>query len=380
MASGGALSPLPKILLAKPGLIAGGGSGGGKLIRGGDDETNAASIRSHFTVVGVIGPPGVGKSTILNLIYGFDPTSPGMLPPFGIQSEETRANARHCTTGMEPRISSERFILLDTQPLFSPSVLAEMTRPDGSSTVPILTGETVSSELAHEILGIQVDLLKHGIPDPSSVSLQSHGSNLGSEKDSKDKLQEVGEEYITTPIFVHTKLREEDTSPQITDKMEKVLAQYFRSSSFVRAKSKSCASEGDSKKLDLFVVPRRTDHSLESLHESYDSAMWKIRDYVLSMTRPSFSRTVSEREWLKNTAKIWDLVKHSSIIAEYCRMLQNSVVISESSSEDSFVAVWVSEAVRCCHLESLSDDSFVAVWVSEAVRCCHYELVVLVAY
>ncbi|XP_074311495.1 uncharacterized protein LOC141647275 [Silene latifolia] len=384
MASGGSLSPSPKILLAKPGLVAGGGSGGGKLIRGGDDEANAASLRSRlppvaslnllsdtwdfhfdrflpfltdntdFTVVGVIGPPGVGKSTILNLIYGFDPTSPGMLPPFGIQSEETRANARHCTTGMEPRISSERFILLDTQPLFSPSVLAEMTRPDGSSTVPILTGETVSSELAHEILGIQlgvllasvchvvlvvaegvhdanmwrlmstVDLLKHGIPDPSSVTLQSHGSNLGSEKDNKDKLQEAGEEHIATPIFVHTKLREEETSSQITDKMEKVLAQYFRSSSFMRPRSKSCATEGDSKKLDLFVVPRRTDHSSEILHESYDSAMWKIRDYVLSMTRPPFSRTVSEREWLKNTAKIWDLVKHSSIIAEYCRMLQNS--------------------------------------------------------
>lgn len=39
----------------------------------------------------------------------------GMLPPFAIQSEETRASARHCTTGIEPRISAERLILLDTQ-------------------------------------------------------------------------------------------------------------------------------------------------------------------------------------------------------------------------------------------------------------------------
>lgn len=33
---------------------------------------------TDFTVVGVIGPPGVGKSTILNEIYGFDGSSPGI--------------------------------------------------------------------------------------------------------------------------------------------------------------------------------------------------------------------------------------------------------------------------------------------------------------
>lgn len=38
-----------------------------------------------------------------------------MLPPFGVESEETRAMARHLTVGIEPRISSERIILLDTQ-------------------------------------------------------------------------------------------------------------------------------------------------------------------------------------------------------------------------------------------------------------------------
>ena len=39
----------------------------------------------------------------------------GMLPPFAIETEESRAMARHCSMGIEPRISSERIILLDTQ-------------------------------------------------------------------------------------------------------------------------------------------------------------------------------------------------------------------------------------------------------------------------
>ncbi|XP_020230144.1 protein SMG9 [Cajanus cajan] len=254
-------SPSPKILLAKPGLVAG-GPVAGKFGRGGAADDDSTQLRSRlpsvaslnllsdswdfhidrflpfltentdFTVVGVIGPPGVGKSTIMNELYGFDSTSPGMLPPFAIQSEETRAMARHCSTGIEPRISTERIILLDTQPVFSASVLTEMMKPDGSSTISVLSGETLSAELAHELMGIQlavllasichillvvsegvhddnmwhlmltVDLLKHGISDPSLMtSSLSQSSSSGLEK---DKLPEH-EEYVATPVFVHTK-------------------------------------------------------------------------------------------------------------------------------------------------------------------------------
>lgn len=96
-------------------------------------------------MVGVIGPPGVGKSTIMNELYGFDTSSPGgfsiflcllflqisyinnihatahctgMLPPYLIQSEDVRAMAKHSSMGIEPRVSAERLILLDTQVLF----------------------------------------------------------------------------------------------------------------------------------------------------------------------------------------------------------------------------------------------------------------------
>lgn len=42
------------------------------------------------------------------------------------------------------------------QPVLASSVLAEMMRPDGSSTVPVLGGESLSAELAHELMNIQV--------------------------------------------------------------------------------------------------------------------------------------------------------------------------------------------------------------------------------
>lgn len=47
----------------------------------------------------------------------------GMLPPFAVESAETKALARHCTTGIEPRVSSERIILLDTQVVCSVAAL-----------------------------------------------------------------------------------------------------------------------------------------------------------------------------------------------------------------------------------------------------------------
>ncbi|XP_058068701.1 uncharacterized protein LOC131218036 [Magnolia sinica] len=175
---------------------------------------------ADFMVMSIIGPTSVGKSTILSELYGFNESSPGMLPPFTMQSEETRALDRHCTMEIELRISAERLILLDTQPLFSPSILAEMIRPDGLSSVFVLNGESLLADLAHELMGIQlgvflvsishvllvvsegvhdinmwhlmltIDLLKHDISDLSLLTTShSQGSNLGQDKkENKDIL------------------------------------------------------------------------------------------------------------------------------------------------------------------------------------------------
>ncbi|KAL1320720.1 hypothetical protein HN51_065423 [Arachis hypogaea] len=380
-------SPSPKILLAKPGLVAG-GPVTGKFSRGGAADDEAAQLRSRlpsvaslnllsdswdfhidrflpfltentdFTVIGVIGPSGAGKSTIMNEIYGFDSTSPGMLPPFSTQSEETRAMARHCSTGIEPRVSSERIILLDTQPVFSASVLAEMMRPDGSSTISVITGESLSAELAHEIMNIQLavllasichvvlvvsdgvhddsmwhltltaDLLKHGIPDPSlPASSLSQSSNLGLEKDYKVPERE---EYMATPVFVHTKLHEQDFTPKNVVQLRRALLQYFKASSFAREHTGSKpgeqhASNMDSGMLNMHAIPfKQKEENPRARHESYISALWKLRDQILSMKPPSFVRPVSEREWLKNSVKIWEQIKSSPTILDYCRTLQHS--------------------------------------------------------
>lgn len=54
-------------------------------------------------------------------------------------------------------------------------------------------------------MSLQVDLLKHGIPDPSLLTPTYSQANPGQEKENKDNLQELNEEYFASPVFVHTK-------------------------------------------------------------------------------------------------------------------------------------------------------------------------------
>lgn len=181
-----------------------------------------------------------------------------------------------------------------------------------------------------------VDLLKHSIPDPSSLSL-SHpqSSNLGSDKDIKDKLQDVGEDYMASPVFIHTKLHQEDIAPQYFVQMKKALNQYFSSTSFSKQKHQNGSKDNsvhpsvdggsDPEPLKAYFIPSNINSdSTGTQYESYHSSLWKLRNKILSMSGPSFSRTVSERDWLKNSGKIWELVKNSSTISDYCRTLQNS--------------------------------------------------------
>ena len=106
-----------------------------------DELQKQLSDNTDFTVIGVLGQQGVGKSTIMSLIAGASwrdnsvaPAVPnGDLhelhePVFAPQSIDNLLNAAHQTSGIDLRITSERLLVLDTQPLLSPSVLQDMMR------------------------------------------------------------------------------------------------------------------------------------------------------------------------------------------------------------------------------------------------------------
>lgn len=83
--------------------------------------------------------------------------------------------------------------------------------------------------------------------------------------------------------------------------------------------------DDDSTGVNYFVLPiRASDDSVKMQHESYTVMLRQLRDQILSMPRRSFARPISERDWLRNAARVWDSIKKSPVLADYSRTLQNS--------------------------------------------------------
>ena len=109
--------------------------------------------------------------------------------------------------------------------------------------------------------------------------------------------------------------------------------------------------------VSYFVLPlRSSDDAVKVQHESYTVMLGQLRDQVLliicayrvlfivwweiqhnyagilpaflsqilNMNRRPFARPMSERDWLRNSARIWDSIKKSPVLVDYCKTLQHS--------------------------------------------------------
>ncbi|KAH9316292.1 hypothetical protein KI387_024919, partial [Taxus chinensis] len=257
-------------------------------------------------------------------------------------------------------------VALYLQPVLSASVLAEMMRPDGSSAVSVLSGESLSAELARELMGIQlgvflasvchvilvvteglhdinlwrlmltVDMLKRGIPDPSLLSSAGMGAYSQGSSAALTKRSDSGCSWYNVVC------------------LGKALSLYFNSSSFRRngavqycpsrlryddqldvlvgAPSRSQKDENDlegnsmsnSSQGRYIEIP--TDGSSSGVVNFFVLPLKVLDDSgkVLSMPRRSFAKPISERDWLRNAARIWDMVKRSPVIADYSKTLKSS--------------------------------------------------------
>lgn len=77
--------------------------------------------------------------------------------------------------------------------------------------------------------------------------------------------------------------------------------------------------------VNYFVLPLKVpDECTLYHHESYTTMLITLRNQILSLPQRPFARPLSEREWLRNAARMWDLVKKSPVLAEYVKFMQSS--------------------------------------------------------
>ena len=181
-------------------------------------------------------------------------------------------------------------------------------------------------------LMLTVDLLKNNIPDPSLLTSST------SDKENKSDNQSGSEDYMADLCFVHARLREHDFSPSKLMRLRETLEKHFESSSFNIGSSGATPEVTDSSvapstkveelsssQQDIFLLPLRShDTSAKFEYGTYSSMLGKLRDQVLSRPLRPFSKNLTERDWLRSSAKIWDMVRRSPVASDYCKALQSS--------------------------------------------------------
>lgn len=90
-----------------------------------DAGTDELKDQTDFLVVGVLGMQGVGKSTILSFLAGNKPFENHKKYTFPLQTQDVKERTGHMTAGIDMFVTAEQMILLDAQPILSPSILEQ---------------------------------------------------------------------------------------------------------------------------------------------------------------------------------------------------------------------------------------------------------------
>jgi protein SMG9 len=352
-----------------------------------DEAGQLLSDASDFTVIGVLGPQGAGKSTLMSLLAGArwagssvagsssrssapSSSSPELVdPPFAQQSMDAVLQALHGTGGVNLHVSSERLLLLDTQPLLSPSLLLELQRREPSLPPDVQSHENLqelqSLRIATLLLSVchlcvwldeeefnphnlrclrAAQMLRHRLPD---VSVLAHASSsllssltaaaVNSPISEEDPLQVV--QYAPQLAFVFNRMAPSafDASRRATLRaaLTKLFATRVHEASAAMAPAGADLDVGtlteDARKrggaLPIFVLPEAESAVaagalLCASHQGYRVEAERARDELLSLRRHPFAKSLTEREWLRGVGRMWELIKRSSLMADYNRALQ----------------------------------------------------------
>ncbi|PSN58032.1 Protein SMG9 [Blattella germanica] len=277
--------------------------------------------QNDFIVVGCLGLQGVGKSTIMSLLAGNQIGDSNKNFYFKPQSVEHHELGGHCTSGIDILVTSNRMILLDTQPMLSASVMDRLVQQenkkfpgtDFASTEN--TMELQSLQLAAFLLSVchVVILMQDWFFDPNDEEII---------------------EYFPHLLFLHNQANTSDFNPTMVKLMQSVYNQTFMRSRLQIHSGMGIASGNVinyltptrcGEAINLFLLPNIKDSEDGSHfrgHPGFAELLSKLRNQVNGVTRLPITHTVlSEKNWFHYASKVWEGVKKSTFFMEYNRLL-----------------------------------------------------------
>eukprot|EP00761_Pharyngomonas_kirbyi_P001151 gb/GECH01001152.1/.p1 GENE.gb/GECH01001152.1/~~gb/GECH01001152.1/.p1 ORF type:complete len:518 (+),score=109.35 gb/GECH01001152.1/:1-1554(+) len=292
------------------------------------------SESKEFKVIGILGPQGVGKSSILCELAGHSPlekiskeSSPA---PFSISSSNINAE----TLGVDAYITKERVILLDCQPIFSPNLLAKLISSDAKLPTDVVSHENYI-DLASTRLGLLmisicnvVVTVLDGFDDIRTLQFiqticmlhegmfKSSQSMLGT--NGNESFSKHDEFQLPNIVFVVNKVPRTFFSPSYEEKFQHFLNTFFEDVAFQKTGHITALERQEQYgNVNFFQLPLYSQNSREEfIHIS--SHFTKL---ILSMPKQR-RRTLSEKEWLQQSARLWENLKKSPFVSEYNRVHQ----------------------------------------------------------
>ena len=289
------------------------------------------SENNDFIVIGVIGCQSVGKSQLLNaLINQQKSKSEEKSRMFRVQTFEKQMLSEHCTNGVNSWVGENRIIYLDSQPLFSNSVLDRSAQLEKKYSFEFSGAENTNCVHSLQIISYFMSICH-------LVLVVHEGSQCDTELMDKIKMSELLKpavmasasfedpdtlvEYSPEVTFVHNKL---ETSEMNTETYQRLRNDY---NSTFQDNSVGFRYKNSKNEVNLLLLPDlEANENRVPMDDNYsfDSAIISLRQSLSRLQMRPFTSNVkqSEKIWFQHCQKTWEQIKTSNFYLEYSRLLK----------------------------------------------------------
>ncbi|XP_047533724.1 nonsense-mediated mRNA decay factor SMG9-like [Vanessa atalanta] len=367
-------------------------------------EFNSAALEflndsnSNYLVVGILGTQGVGKSMILNLIaqnevgsdlctqilqsheVSIEPSlesseipvenqleslsfseTPEEKPQdvrnifkFKMQDIEYIERGVNCTKGVDMYITNDRIILLDCQPLWSPSLIEETsTNPVTARSANIMTVDCLQiasylMSICHVLITVQdwftdynfiryiqtAEMLKPTLSASNAVNTNQESSESTSSGESHPHL-----------LILHNRCQLEDYTPKAVETMQDLYRKAYQRSNLqlnsgmymysdtnknglnIDSVCKSYNVRTCGTPINLFLLPEIYDdfenRDIYRGHPPFEELAKRLRWMILGVNRHQITNVpnLSEKGWFQYCNKAWETIRKCTFFMEYERFL-----------------------------------------------------------